>query len=68
MVNLRCFLAAYLASGMVVQIEVPINGVLFVLLGSLLGYWPEPSASLEGRFAFKGRAFHLPSLTSLASP
>jgi hypothetical protein len=43
---------------MVVQIEVPIDGIGLVLLGSLLGYWPEPPASLEGGFAFKGGAFH----------
>ena len=58
MVNLASFSPAYLASRMVVQIDFPINRVSLVLLGSLLGYWPEPSASLEGGFAFKGRAFH----------
>ena len=58
MVNLSRFLAADFASGVVAQIEVPINRILFVLLGSLLGYWPKPSTSLEGGFAFKGGAFH----------
>jgi hypothetical protein len=43
---------------MVVQIEVPIDGIGLVLLGSLVGYWPEPPASLERGFAFKGGAFH----------
>ena len=28
------------------------------MLGSLLGYWPEPPTSLEGGFAFKWGAFH----------
>ena len=58
MVNLRCFLTAYLASGMIAQIEVSINRILLILLGSLLGYWPKPSTSLEGGLAFKGGAFH----------
>ena len=43
---------------MVVQIYFSINRISLVLLGSLLGYWSKPPASLEGGFAFKRRAFH----------
>ena len=62
--NLGCLIAADFASRMVVQIEVPIDGIGFILLGSLLGYWPKSPASLERGFAFKGGAFHTPHIPS----
>jgi hypothetical protein len=58
MVNLGCLAPASLASRVVVQIQVPINRIFLVLLGSLLGNWPKPSASIEGGFAFEWVAFH----------
>lgn len=57
-VDVAGFFTANLAGLMVVQIQVSIYGIGLILFGPLLGYWPEPSASLEGSFAFKGGAFH----------
>ena len=58
MVNLRCPIPASLAGWMVIQIEIPVNGVFFVLFCPFFGNWAKPSASFEGSFPFKWGALH----------